>query len=1066
MPVCMDRVFVYLEEEFSKRGNFKMRLACAVLFCLAGIASLNAQSPAASILGTVTDPSGAAVPDVAVHVKNVGTGFVQSINTDGQGRFRVPDLGIGEYEVTASKEGFSTVVHSGITVTVGSQNVVDFSLTVGATQQTVNVAGQVSQVETTSSAVSTLVESTQMRELPLNGRNVSQLLSLAPGVQSLPGLTSRYGSQANFSVAGSRGEGQWFLLDNVNTTGFYNHATGSGATGNSLGIEGIAEFQTLTNTYSAQYGGNGAVINAVTKSGTNALHGAAYEFHRNSVFDARNFFDTYRKPGSTDADVPSFHRNQFGGALGGPIRKDQSFFFVNYEGLRQSQGQTQTATVPDRNARAGIVNGVSVGVASSVASSLALFPVPDASNTLSTNPVTGTAAISQVGKQVANENYFLMRVDHTFSQKDYAFLRYALDKSDQSNPFIATQVPYWVQEDRTENHYVTLEEKHIFTPNLINLVRVSFVRTAERGAPVPTASTALKYYGASGPDGLLTVTGLSALGPRNTVPFSYIPNHFTEGDDVLWTHGAHSLKFGLMVDRIRDNTFSPFTLAGQYTFPGLVPFLQGRPTLYQGPIAGQADAVRDYRELQVSPYIVDDWKVSRALTVNLGVRYGWAANPTEARHGLTQILNPPYGSGFEPVTQIFRDNPSTKNVDPRVGLAYSPFRNNRTSIRAGFGMFHDIIQAREFIFTYSLAPPYFNTSQVSTPTIPLAYGPAYSSGPANGKPVVSAGMDRRLANTPYMIQYNFNIQQDIGAGMILTAGYVGSQGVHLMLQAERNPPTPDATGHLGTPTGAFGVTAYPRLNPTFNSVLMKDSVGHSNYNSFQIGLNRRFSRGFQLQVSHTYSKSLDNASQGIAIESQGSPIQIQDPFKFASDRGRSDFDQRHTFRLSGVYALPFHGNRMKEGWQLSGLFSATTGTPLTPIIGYDRMGYGGVGINRPNAVSGRGNNPVKGDPNQWFDPTAFALNPIGLPGNLGRNTVQGPGLASLDFALVKDTRITEGVHGQLRAEFFNVLNRTNFGLPAQSVFLSGSAAPNPTAGLVTITNTSSRQIQFALRLVF
>src|SRR6266700_1045130 len=296
------------------------RAFCALLLTFVVSAPyLEAQGNTATIAGTITDPSGAAIADATVTAKNVGTGASQSVTTDSQGRFRIPQLGLGDYEVQASRMGFSTVVRKGITLTVGSESVIDFSMPVGQAQQTVTVEGQASQVETSSAAVSNLVEATQMRELPLNGRNFAQLLTLAPGVQQLTSQASnRYGTQANYSVAGSRGEGQLFLLDNTNTAGFFNHGTGSGATGASLRVEAIAEFQTLTNTYSAQFGGNGAVVNAVTKSGTNSFHGSAYEFLRNSRLDARNFFDTFRQPGATEAAVPVFRRNQFGGSVGGP----------------------------------------------------------------------------------------------------------------------------------------------------------------------------------------------------------------------------------------------------------------------------------------------------------------------------------------------------------------------------------------------------------------------------------------------------------------------------------------------------------------------------------------------------------------------------------------------------------------------------------------------------------------------------------------------------------------------------------------------------------------------------
>ena len=574
-------------------------------------ASTAAQGNTATIAGTVADPSGAAIADATVTAKNLGTDISQTVMSDSQGRYRIPQLGLGNYEIRASKMGFSTVVRQGVTLTVGSESVIDFALPVGQAQQTVTVEGQVSQVETSSTAVGNLVERTQMSELPLNGRNFEQLLTLAPGVQQLTAQASnRYGTQGNYSVAGSRGEGMLYLLDNTNIQGFFNHGTGSGATGASLGVEAISEFQTLTNTYSAQFGGGGAVINAVSKSGTNSYHGSAYEFLRNSVFDARSFFDSLVKPGDKVAYVPAFRRNQFGGSVGGPIKKDKAFIFVNYEGIRQLLGQTQPSVfVPDANAHNGdlpcqtVLTAAAcaslpplfhVGVNPLVQSTLALFPLPPA-GTPSTN---GIANIGEVASQIVHENYFLSRFDYNFSERDSLFVRYVYDKGTIFGPFAQTPVPGWPESDYSANHYATIEEKHIISPTLINLARASFVRPQEQGG-VFTETPALQFYG-HGPgtvDGRVAITGLSNLGPGGTIPFEYIPNHFMESDDVLWTKGAHSIRFGAAVDRIRYATNNPFQLAGQYSFTSLTNFLQGNSSAYAGPLPGQADGIRDYREL-------------------------------------------------------------------------------------------------------------------------------------------------------------------------------------------------------------------------------------------------------------------------------------------------------------------------------------------------------------------------------------------------------------------------------------------------------------------------------------
>src|SRR5579864_1948454 len=425
---------------------------------------LAAQVSSATILGTVNDSSGAAIADASVQVKNVGTGITQTTASNAQGRFTVPDLGIGDYEVQASKDGFSTVVHKGITLTVGSQNVVDFSLPVGQTQQTVTVEGAVTQVETTNATVGALVDQNQMREVPLNGRNFEQLIQLAPGVQNYyagsVGLNVRQGKDAAISIAGGRPEGTALLMDDQSVENFYNRGIGS-ITGTSLGVEAIGEFQTLTNTYGAQFGGNGAVMNSVTRSGTNAFHGSGYEFLRNSDLDARNFTDP--------SSVPEFRRNQFGGTIGGPVKKDKAFFFFNYEGIRFVQGFSQTATVPlartstaTNPATAGAINAV-----------LALFPQP----TFNINNSAGTGQATVVKNQPADENYYLGRVDYNLSEKDSFFGRYFMDLQDTVYPYIGGNVGLWPEVDKGANQFFNMEERHIFSPTVINVVRASFSRT-------------------------------------------------------------------------------------------------------------------------------------------------------------------------------------------------------------------------------------------------------------------------------------------------------------------------------------------------------------------------------------------------------------------------------------------------------------------------------------------------------------------------------------------------------------------------------------------------------------
>src|SRR3984893_18162393 len=511
------------------------QVACALIALLAVIAGVNrldAQVSTATIQGTVTDASGAAMADAAIQVKNVGTGVTQTSTTDAAGRFNVPDLGIGDYEVQASKTGFSTVVHRGIRLSIGAQSVVDFSLPVGQQTQTVTVEGQVSQVETTNAALSSLISTQQMAQLPLNGRNFEQLIFLSPGVSLINTMApnARQGRASVPSAAGARPEGYVILQDDESINNFFNRGIGT-ITGTSLGMEGMAEFQTLTNTYGAQFGGNGAVVNAVSKTGTNSFHRSAYAFLRNSALDARGFFD--------QSTVPPFRRFQPGGSLGGPVKKDKMFFFVNYEGIWQLLGQTRIATVPDAAHRAPAASVTNPVTRQAIIDTLALYPQP----TFNFNAAAGTGQVPQVANQIAHEQYFLGRVDYTLSDKDSFFARYFSDKQHVIDPFTGSfsqggsqpYLPFWPERDEGWDHFATIEWRRVVSPTLLNTARVSFSRPNTADYAV-NSFPALQFFAGSGrPDADVGITGLTTLGQSFFVPAGELQNKFTEADDLVWT---------------------------------------------------------------------------------------------------------------------------------------------------------------------------------------------------------------------------------------------------------------------------------------------------------------------------------------------------------------------------------------------------------------------------------------------------------------------------------------------------------------------------------------------------
>jgi hypothetical protein len=1060
-------------------------LAAFLILAIADAGSLRAQTNVnALIRGTVTDISGGVIAGAAIRITNTGTGAARTVMTDGQGRYTVSDLPIGDYEVQSSASGFQTAVHKGITLAVGSQIVVDFTLQVGQTQQTVTVEGEVPQVETTSSAVSNLIDQTQLRVLPLNYRNVEQLILLAPGVQlvTIEAANSFFGRQQNYSVAGGRAEGQAFLLDNQDMQNFYGHGVGASGIGTSLGVEAIAEFQTLTNTYSAQFGGNGASINSVSKAGTNAFHGSAYEFLRNSALDARQFIDPPK--------IPAYRRNQFGASIGGPIKKDKAFFFANYEGLRQFFGETKVANVPDGlhdathfGSPGGLQAanpGESLPVATAVFNTLLLFPQ------VTTVSPTGVVPVSEVGNQTASENYVLGRFDYTFSQRDSLFMRYLSDRGQFLEPFpnvggSATAIPDWLERTINRNQFFTIEERHILSTTLINAARISYSRPVTSGVTLTTEPAINFYPGTRRQDAQVTITGLSSLGPNNTTPFTFVQNKYSFGDDVLWTRGAHNLKLGFSVLYNQTNTFDQFQIGGVWAFGGLMQFLAGTATSFVGTLPDNLAAGgfqyynRDTRATELAPYFNDEWRVSPKLTLNLGLRYDYVTNPYEIHHESYNLTNPPAAApsgvpqllGVPQISNIFTaGNPARLNFDPRIGMAYDPFGDHRTSIRAGFGTFHDVIQGRSYFPGIWDTPPTSFGQQVNP-----NYGVAFAS----VTPValrINPGTDSRINRTPYMAQWNLNIQHDF-RGTILSVGYIGSSGVHLIVPTDMNPVVP-VNGAFSRLIGGR-VTPFARANPSFGQLNLMEAQGHSNYNSLQVGVNRRLAGNVQTGVSYTYSHCLDFGSATYGQEGINNGGN-QNPYNLAADRSNCGFDIRQALRANAVYYLPLRGNKLIEGWQASGILTATTGPWLTPTTGFDQIGMQNAGADRPNVLANCGN-LVLGTASQWFNPACFSIpgpvsgpngTLVGFPGNASRTSIPGPHLTTLDFSVLKDTKIakiSESFNVQFRAEFFNILNHTNFGLPNQNIFTQ-SGTVSQTAGQITTMVGTPRQIQFGLKFLF
>ena len=1080
------------------------RILVVMCCCFAAHTVAFAQVGTGSISGTVTDSSGGVVAGASISVKNTQTGVVTPVTANEQGRYVAPDLVVGTYDVQAQMKGFQTQVHSGVVLAVGSNTVVDFSLPVGQVSETVTVEGATSQVNTTSAEISALVAPSQMEDLPLNGRDFEQLILLAPGVQTVTSgaQTSFYGREPAFSIAGSRPEGQALLLDGASIQGFWGHGAGNSIIGTSLGVEAIGEFQVITNSYSARFGGSGSVMNATTRSGTNNFHGSVYDFLRNDVFDARDYFNTTASPENP------YRQNQFGVALGGPVKKDKMFFFVNYEGIRRLRGETFLPSVPDAEARLGnlpdcVVNpgslcnqnkldALSLNPASQAI--MALYPTGGkelalgGTQGLCGSLTCGPSGLDQItvnGVSPANEDYVNTRWDYVLSSSNTIFARYVFDNGSLLDPSVSP-VGLYPEQSQGRNQYITIGDKKIFSSNLINDARFSFTRTNMR-AFVTAEHPALQFfsfYGENVQDGTVNIAGgPSPVGPSAFTPDFEIQNTFSLADDVFWTHGNHTFEIGMEFRRLQSPLANGFFIDQGWTFTSYANFVEGQPSLLLGAAPGKDNSYRIFHEFDLFPYIQDTWKVSRTLTLNLGLRYDFISNPTEVHNELCAFINPssPSTTGCTPVSHVFPSNPSVKNLDPRVGFAWDPFKDHKTSIRAGAGVFHDPIQVRNYHPAYLFAGP-FQTAvnpcpipapppspvilQCDYPT-PFYYIPTIGGAPVGPPfqlliplPTIGEALEYNPGTTPFVLQYNFGVQREIFHNTVLSVSYVGSRGYNLLVQNDLNPEIPTIVNGQDTfPAGSL------RENPNLSSIAYNVPDGPSWYNSLQVYLTHNFGKNLQFQASYTYSKSIDYGSVSYGLESGASGQQAQsDPYNLARDKGVSDFDVRHNLVANSTYTLPFRGNALVEGWRFGGILTARSGSPFSIQDGFDDANLndpaGGPG-ERPDVVPGVSTVPAGGRNvhGLWFNPAAFTLQPFGTLGDLGRNTLVGPKFVNLDFSLSKVTRIRENMNIEFRAEAFNILNHPNFGTPVPILTA-------PTFGEILGTVGTARQLQLALKFNF
>jgi len=1034
---------------------------CLIPFCR----HVTAQVEGGTISGTVKDNSDAVVPEAKVVVLNVQTQVSRSIAVNGQGLYSAPNLIPGEYSISASAPGFKTVVRSGVTLSVGGQLNIDLELPVGQVSENVTVTGDVPDVETATSSLNYTLNSTTVRELPLNGRDWTSLALLQPGVgtvdQSALAVSNQRANRGlgmQMSIGGNRPQQNNYRLDGVTINDYSNGGPGS-ILGVVLGVDAVQEFSVLTNNAPANFGRTGGgVINSITRSGANRLHGSAFEFLRNSALDARNFFDA--------ATVPEFRRNQFGGDAGGPIVHDKTFVFGAYEGVRQGLGTTQVDTVPSALARSGQLVAGPVTVDPKVTPYLGLYPLPNGA-------VKGDTGIyTLVSLATTREDYFTTRLDHKISDKDNLFGTYFFDDGRTTSPdafndkLVATL---------SRRQAAILGETHIFGPSLTNSVTIGFSRVVSEApktisATNPVAAdTSLGFFGGN-PVGLINVTGLTNFpgGLGAVGEYDFHLNSYQIYDDLYAVKGTHQLKFGIAIERLQDNQLGKSNPTGQYIFGTLAAFLTNQPTTFNAP-TGAGITPRDMRQTIVGTYFTDDWRATSSLTLNLGLRYEPASVPTEASGKLTNL--PSLTATAPRLGSPYFANATKRNFEPRLGFAWDPFRNGKTSVRGGFGLYDNLPLPYLFELTSLLSAPYFVSGSVANPP--------QGSFPSGAFPLLSASTFRYAYIQPdpsrsYVMQWNFNVQRELADDLAVMIGYAGSHGVHLPYFIN------DFNMVLPAATAAGWVwpsTPGTRLNPAVGQIAGTLWNGNSLYHAVQAQVTRRLHHGMQAGASYTFAKSIDTGSSSLASDTFTNTVQelFFDP---KGSRGLSDFDIRHNFTLNYIWQLPDPKGGFRPlrwaigGWQWGGTFRAATGTPFTPQIGGDPVGMKSSStFDRPDAVSGSGCDGSRvnpGNPLHYIQTQCFAFPaPVTRFGNAGRNTLTGPGLLDLDTSLFKNIRVTEQFRAQFRAEFFNILNRANFAPPVQNASLFGAnGSPVSTAGVITTTLTTSRQIQFGLKLLW
>lgn len=1009
----------------------------------------------ATLNGTIHDPSGGIVQGAEVLVTQKATGMVRQVLTNSVGLFRVPAIPAGEVEVRITAKGFRPMVRKGISLSVNESATIDVTLEVGAVDQEMTVNASASQVNTSTSELGYLVSESAMRELPLNGRNYTDLALLQPGVVAFPhrdgGSVVAHG--LGTSINGQDPRSNVYLIDGTIQNDMTNGPAGSAA-GTVLGVEAIREFRVEVNTYSAEFGRNsGGQINAITKSGTNAWHGSLFHFLRNDNFDARNFFDPAKRP--------DFKRNQFGGSVGGPLRKDKDFFFFTVESLRDRLGRTISSIVPDNNARSGILPDGPVTLNPAIVPFLNEMPRPNGASRGG-----GLADYIFGFNQTVDQNFVQGRYDRNVGTRGQFFARHTWDDAVQVLP---TDFPQFPREFLSRNQFLTTEYRHILSPQTLFHVRGGFSRTRiGQNIEANTATPLAEFVPGRGVTGNIDIGGMPRFGTQSSANLRLTQNVFSFDTGVTVTRGNHLIKAGMMAERYQMNMVNPTFSLGTFGFNDIRSFLENRPARFLG-LTPQATFDRYWRFTLMGFYVQDSWKVTPRFTLNPGMRYEFSTMPQDLYGRDSNMKN--LFTDAVVVSGPLYANPTKKNFSPRLGFAWDVFGTGRTSLRGGYGVFFNTNNQQNLIVTVT-NPPATPRVSIANPTFPL---PPFARAVGNTVRPVEFNI-----KNPYVQHWNLNVQHQLPGGFLATIGYAGARGIHLLRSNDVNivEPVRQADGTLLFPAGA------PRRNPNWATIELKSSDGNSWYHAGLLEIRKRLGRDLQFQSSYTFARNIDTtqASTFFSDATNGTTSAMPEFEGFSYNKGLSDFHAKHNWVVNFTYDLPVA--RAASGWQkavfanwqLAGINNFRSGSPLTVFVSGNRSRSGwapslgpGLGQDRPSMAPGfTHQSAVLGGPDQYFDPRAFVLSAPGTLGNLGRGTFIGPGLKTFDLAMLKSFPLrawNENARIQFRAESFNLFNHTNFA-PPNLLAISTTTGPLGGFGRIRSTVTSSRQIQFALRLQF